>query len=47
MMTREMNAVVMQHSPLPSRMKPGVKLRKSIIELIETEKSYVKVLFFF
>jgi len=42
MMTREMNAVVMQHSPLPSRMKPGVKLRKSIIELIETEKSYVK-----
>ena len=42
MMTREMNAVVLDHTPTqPS--KPGIKLQKAIIELVETEKTYVKV----
>lgn len=43
MMTREMNAVVTHGPPTVPSMKPGVKLRKAIIELLETEKTYVKV----
>lgn len=43
MMTREMNAVVSEKPTVPAKMKPGVKLKKAIIELLETEKTYVKV----
>ena len=42
MMTREMNAHVTP-PPVPAKMKQGVKLRKSVIELVETEKTYIKV----
>lgn len=42
MMTREMNAVVSEKPAVPAKMKPGVKLKKAIIELLETEKTYVK-----
>lgn len=43
MMTREMNAVDVHGPPTVPSMKPGVKLRKAIVELLETEKTYVKV----
>ena len=44
MMTREMNATPPdERPPVIPAMKPGVKLRKAIIELLDTEKTYVKV----
>ena len=45
MMTREMNAYFTP-PPVPAKMKQGVKLRKSVVELVETEKTYIKVVFY-
>ena len=42
MMTREMNAVVLDKSDSPPA-KPGIKLQRAIVELVDTEKTYVKV----
>ena len=32
--------------PVPAKMKQGVKLRKSVVELVETEKTYIKVVYY-
>ena len=45
MMAREMNAHFTP-PPVPAKMKQGVKLRKSVVELVETEKTYIKVVFY-
>ena len=45
MMMREMNGILFESTPLS--MKPSEKLRKSILELINTEITYTKVINFF